>query len=182
MNLRIILHVNESGAAYLLQSVIMALAPLAGHSNLVYQLFTSDQTLPSGASDIYRVSSVGFPIMNPLPVGTWPAIDSGTLTGRVFVGCNDPLNPFLHRFNPMHDNKDGNWVTYTNGVETVDITRDFSLVFQASTNAQMRAMWGMDVASGVFSETITGPRKDPVVVQGTFGLRRVSREGVLTGL
>lgn len=181
--LRVILHVDGSGQAHLLQSAVLARAPVGATTNYAYQLFATAAGLPSEASDIYRVSSAAFPVMSPVAVGSVASMTSGTLTGRVIIACNDALNPFLHRYHPMHDNKDGNWAAYTNAVETPDITRFISIQLTPPTNyLSLHAIWGMDVAEGIYREELSGLRRDAVIVQGPLGLRRVSREDTLHGL
>jgi len=178
--LRLSLHVDSSGQARLLQSVVLARAPEGVGTNYVYQLFANTEALPSNATDIYRLSSSAFPIMDPVTLGVVTGMQSGALAGTVRVGPNDALNPFLHRHHPQHDNEDGNWVTYTNAVETLAVSRAITLQMTAATNSiPFYSSWAMEVAEGVYREVITGVRRDSVVVQGPCGLRRVSREGTL---
>lgn len=174
-NLRLILHVNSNGLARLLQSVIMARAPVGATTNYAYQLYTSMDTVPGTATDVSRLSSSAFPVMDPIPLGTIVTMQQGAFTGAVAVGCNDSRNPFLHRYHPKHDNKNGDWATYTNAVETFDISRAITLRFEPMTNTSFRAVWGMDVAQGAYREVLAGIHKTPVVVSGRFGLRRISQ-------
>lgn len=178
--LRLVIHVDTNGQACLLQSVVMARTLVGATTNYAYQLYAAGDNLPEDATDTYRVSSAGFPMMQPVELGPAGDMESGTLTGQINVAFNDPLNPFLHVYQPMHDNKDANWVSYNGPVETYNIDRTISLAFEPlATNRSTRAIWGMDVAVGAYSETITGVRKESILVGGTFSLQRISQEGTL---
>jgi hypothetical protein len=182
MSLRLIMHVDNTGQARLLQEVLLAWDPTlneAPHTNGTYALYASEDALPSSATDVKRISSVGFPVMAPVPM-------SGGLTneleGTVNIGFGDPTNPFLHRYHPMHDNKDWDFVPYTNAVEVPNITREISMNFTAETNAALDPMWGVDTVAGTYSETLLGLRAQPIIMQGDFALQRISRIDQLQGV
>ncbi len=173
-NLRVIVHVDGDGAAKLLQSVVMARAPVGVTTNFAYQLFTSADDVPGTATDVARLSSTAFPMMDPIPLGTVVTMQEGTFTGLVAVGCNDSRNPFLHRYHPKHDNKNGDWAAYTNAVETFDIARTVTIQLEPLASPSQRAIWGMDVAQGTYREVISGIHKTPLIVSGPLSLRRIS--------
>ncbi len=104
------------------------------------------------------------------------------LTGRVTVRFDDPTNPFLHRYHPLHDNRDWSFRAYTNAVEVPTIVRDITLRFDATTNSSANPYYGVDMVSGGYQETLTGLRAQPIVLQGAFSLRRISRISELRGL
>ena len=174
--MRLIVHVDGTGQARLLQHVLMALVQTDPDTS-EYQLFSSlDPNLPNDVQEVNRISSAAFPVMDPVLMSGGMG-DQQTLSALVTVNYDDPTNPFLHRYHPLHDNEDANWVAYDGPVETYTIARNISLLFQAQTNdATANAIFGMDTAIGVYQETITGVRRDPVVVRGQFQLRRASLE------
>lgn len=175
LTLRLIVHVDGFGQCRLLQQVLLAWDSTqtnAPHTNGTYALFLEDVDVPADSEEVYRVSSVAFPRMDPV----WLTGDfTNELWGTVEVGFDDPTNPTLHRFHPMHDNKDWDFESYSNAVETLEVSRDITMTFQEpSTNWVDNPYWGVDRAWGTYRETLTGLRAQPVLVEGTFLLRRIS--------
>jgi len=169
---RLLVHVDNTGHAQLLQEVFMAWTPLSD-TNGEYRLYADRQAIPDDAEEISRISSVAFPFMEPsLMAGSM----SNQLTTTVTVDCNDPLNPYLHRYNPLHDNKDWNYNTYTNPVETLTISRIIALDFTTgvSSNVEEHPLWGVSQTGGTYTETLTGLREQPIITKGTFFLNRIS--------
>lgn len=185
MPLRVIVHVDNNGQARLLQEVLLAWDPTLTeepHTNGTYALFANEYALPTGASQVKRISSVGFPVMTPVLLNRLLGSTNETLSGVVEVLFNDPTNPFLHRYHPMHDNKDWNFAAYTNSVEVPNISRAVFLTFTAVTNATAHPIWGVDAMAGTYSETITGLRAQEIRLQGTLALQRISRITTLQGI
>jgi hypothetical protein len=170
--MRLIMHIDATGAAKLMQEVFMADIPLDDDRS-EYRLYSNREDIPADATDISRISSVAFPFMDPVTLTG--SITNG-MEGIVTVGCNDPVNPFLHRYNPLHDNKDWDYNQYTNAVETLSVTRAITLEFSLGTSSNVvdNPFWGSSIQGGVYKETITGLRKQPVMVKGSFGLSRIS--------
>lgn len=182
MTLRLLVHVDSGGTARLLQEVLLAWDPTltdAPHTNGNYALYASHEALPSDASQVKRISSVGFPLMSP-------AILRGALTNQLDATLNitfdDPTNPFLHRYHPMHDNKDWDFVAYTNAVEVPTIVREIDLAFDENTNQVAHPIWGVDAIAGTYTETLFGLRAQPIIMTGDFALQRVSRIDQLQGI
>ena len=176
---RLLVHVNGYGQASLLQQVFLAwdsslVEP--PHTNGTYALYAKEADLPANATDVNRISSAAFPIMAPVAMTN---SFTNTMTGTVVVRFDDPVNPFLHRYHPRHDNKDWNFRPYTNAVETRTIQRDITLEFSPATNAPANPFWGVDVFSGTYRETLSGLRAQPLRVQGGFTLQRISRINTL---
>lgn len=172
---RLLVHVDAYGQARLLQRVVLAWDPTLTdppHTNGTYALYADDQAVPTAATDVKRIDSVAFPVM--APVGLTGSF-SNALTGTVTVAFDAPTNPFLHRYHPMHDNKNWDFEAYTNAVETRTIERNLTLTFHAVTNTAANPYYGVDQFSGVYQETLTGLRAQPVLVQGAFSLQRISR-------
>jgi hypothetical protein len=157
MSLRLLLHVDAYGQARLLQQVVLAWDPSlkdAAHTNGTYALHADERTLALDASDVNRISSAAFPLMAPVVLvrgltNELSEVDGGTnapavqvatnvLSGRVVVNFDDPTNPFLHRYHPMHDNQDADFTPYAVAVETRTIVRDLALTFDAPTKGSTR--------------------------------------------
>ena len=71
LSLRLIMHVDNTGQAQLLQEVLrpgIRHSTKPPHTNGTYALYASEDALPSSATDIKRITSVGFPVMAPLPL------------------------------------------------------------------------------------------------------------------
>jgi hypothetical protein len=181
MSIRLIVHVDEAGQARLLQEVILAWDPglnEAPHTNGTYALYAREQVLAAAASEISRISSAAFPVMAPVLLS---GALTNELTGVVDVPFDSPFNPFLHRYHPSHDNRDRDFVPYTNAVETPDISRSIRMtVAPPDPGAVIDA--GTDAFSGAYSEIITGLRAQPVHLEGSFALRRISHIAQLQGL
>ncbi len=167
---RVILHVDDEGKAKLLREVFMANVPVSDEHS-VCRLYVHRDSIPPDATDISRISSVNFPCNRPLPM-------VGDITNRLsttlVVDCNDPVNPFLHRYNPLHDNKDWDYHTYSNAVETLTVSRYMTFSFVNDGDNEVDPLWGSSERGGVYREYILGLRKQPVMVEGIFGLKRIS--------
>lgn len=181
LSFRLLVHVDAYGRANLLQQVVLAWDPSlteAPHTNGTYALYADDRQVPATAADVSRISSAAFPLMPPTSLGT----DFGqVLAGTVTVRFDDPTNPFLHRYHPMHDNQNWDWEPYPGAVETRTITRGLTLTCDAITNGVANPYAGVDRVSGIYHETLSGLRAQPIVLEGAFALQRISRINTLQG-
>ena len=117
---RVIVHVDAAGQAKLLQNVLLmwknGVSDVDGR--LVepgrYVLVTDEERVPDftgavlrdGHPVAHRISSTAFGFDDPITMtGSLGASDS-TLSCDVTLGYSDPLNPFVHRYHPDHDNLD----------------------------------------------------------------------------
>ena len=117
----------------------------APHTNGAYALYADEAALPLTATGVKRISSVAFAPSPPVALlGTL----TNTLSGEVRINFDDPTNPFLHRYHPLHDNQDADFKPYTNAVETRTIVRQLTLNFSAVTNATAHPLWGVDAVLG----------------------------------
>ncbi len=176
LTMRLIVHVDAFGHARLLHQVLLAWDSTqtnAPHTNGTYALFLHDADVPANAEEVHRICSVAFPPMEPvLLAGEF----TNALAGAVIVAADNPANPFLHRYHPMHDNRDWDFEPYTNAVETLAVARAIMLDFgEPPTNLVHHPYWGVDQATGTYRETLTGLRVQPVHVEGEFHLERISR-------
>lgn len=187
---RIIVHVNEAGQSRLLQQVMLMWTNGVADSqgNLIRDgrrvLITDDSLLArftgaalrDGRPVGRRISSVAFSNARPVPM-SGPFGDYVTPLGcTVLTGYDDPLNPFKHRFHPDHDNLDDlRTKVLSDGAESYTINRQISLKFtEADPEGVATSRWGDDQLGGVYSETITGIHRSPIVIQGIFRLNHVS--------
>ncbi len=204
MSFRLLVHVDGYGNARLLQQVVLAWDPSlvnAPHTNGTYALYSDDRTLAVNATDVNRISSAAFPVMAPILMnhgltnitavpdnadGSTNAsivqVASNALACQVTVAFDDPTNPFLHRYHPMHDNQDAQFIPYTNAVESRTIVRDLALLFGSTTNLSASPYYGPDNKSGVYQEALSGLRAQPILMQGVFSLQRISRINQLRGI
>jgi hypothetical protein len=181
LSFRLLVHVDGTGQARLLQQVVLAwdgTLTNSANTNGSYALWASDAALPATATDVSRMSSAALPLMPPVPL---VGVLTNALAGTVTVRFDDPTNPFLHRYHPLHDNQDWNWQPYTNAVETRTIVRNLLLTSSASTNVA-NPYAGVDRVGGLYQETLSGLRAQPILLQGVYGLQRISRINQLQGL
>ncbi len=175
---RLLLHVDGYGNIKLLQQALLGW----DSTNSTYVLCANESAVGGGISDVKRISSVTFPEMAPLTLrgdSTNDFVLSGTVFGSVTNAYNDPTNPFLHRYHPLHDNKNWDFEPYGEPVETRTIIRDITFEFSQSTTNQADPFWGVDALSGTYKETLFGLRAQPLHVQGGFTLQRISRINTL---
>jgi hypothetical protein len=181
---RVILHVDDTGAARLLSQVFIG--KLAEVPNNI-GLCTQESALKSSdLATALRISAAN------LPPGTLYGTDLGsgsvalgqTLVRTVALAHNAPTNPFVHTYHPDHDNRNARFnAPLSAGVESPDVSRACSFAFTTSPpsgSTTSSAVWGSSVIGGTYSETITGIHKTPTTVTGTFELRRVSEIGSIT--
>jgi hypothetical protein len=172
---RLLVHVDGYGQAQLLQRVVLAWDPTltaSPHTNGTYALYSNDASVPGTATDVKRIDSVAFPVMAPVALAGG---FTNALTGAVTLRFDDPTNPFLHRYHPMHDNKNWDFEAYTTAVETRTVTRSLALTFNAMTNSSSDPFYGADNVAGTYEETLNGLRAQDILVQGSFSLQRISR-------
>ena len=193
---RVIIHVDAEGQARLVQRMLLVYSRngvqvtnlLTGEvtTNGTYRLLSDEsQVAAHRQSDpqatVTRVSSVNFPLMAPQILngqfGT-----GGSLNGTVAIPYDDPGNPFVHVYAPLHNNREmQNGVSnqLPPGIQSFDITR--SLTFQFATqdpSTPTNPKWGIDENGGDFRETIEGLYR-PIQVQGRFRMQRLTTIGQL---
>lgn len=121
-----------------------------------------------------------------LPLSSAEEFPSGTWGGEFNISATHPLNPYYHRYHPDHGNK--KIVKGTGSIEPsggMDIDRWISLSFSENDpSGADRPSYGDTLLSGTYREVIgywsdatASPNKapllyDPVVVQGTFEVRK----------
>ena len=194
-NLRLLLHVDNSGATRLLREVIQlwqngtttnnadgqAVVAVPGR----YVLVTDERLIPSltggslrdGELAGRRLSSASFdfpttPDANFLPLGGSFG-GAGLLTGSFALTPAFARNPFLHRYHPDHDNLNAEFNGFRE--EAYNITRAFEFRFSSTNLAGVTTPdYGYKVVSGTYRETVMGLNKSNVLASGVFRLNRVS--------
>jgi hypothetical protein len=164
---KLILHVGADGAVNLLKEAWVA-ASTNGSGMAVY---ASRELVPDGTGEVWRASSATLPGMAPLGVGTNGL--KGTLKGTVALAYDDPVNPFLHRYHPLFDNKDGQFETYDGPVESRDVKRKITMKVSGKEegeeeDAEDTLADSAVAVKGTYEEKLTGLRAQTIVVKGTF--------------
>ncbi len=176
---RLLLHVDATGGVRLLQRVYLAWT--GPTTNGQYNLYQNEADLPPDATDVKRISSVAFPFMGAVVMTNLvDSVNAAGLTNQigatVALAFDDPVNPFLHTFHPLHDNRDADFQPYTNAVETLAVARNLVLDFEHLPADMVVAdpFYGIHELGGIYSETLEGLRQEPIHVRGRFQLKRVS--------
>lgn len=127
-----------------------------------------------------RISAPNFSFDTPQAMtGTFGLNQS--LTASIALAKDDPLNPFVHQYNPDHGKPefaDGKWSKPAE--EMFDITRAVTMQFSDKDGAGNPLpgipflSWGSSDVGGVYKESITGLHKESINIEGTFLLHRVS--------
>lgn len=171
--LRVILHVDETGRVRLLSQAFVG--TLASTGNTVGITAREADLLSSAKDSALRLATSHFPL-DLASSGSGAFAVGSTVSHTFTVGFSDPQNPFVHTYHPDHDNRDARLnPIQTPGVESYDITRRISFTFTAEPpDGSTVTGWGVTVYGGTYSETIEGLHRNPLVVGGTFTLRRVS--------
>ena len=178
--LRTLLHLSDGGTARLLSEVYLGQLALAPND---VGLCTSDALLKQNAlGSAQCFSSSHLPMDQVITAGSGSFATGQTLTRVITVPYNDATNPFVHAYHPDHDNKNARGESLGAGVESPTITRTCQFIFTASPPAgsSVTSGWGSSVIGGNYIETMTGVHKDPLILSGTFELRRASPIGTLS--
>ncbi len=97
----------------------------------------------------------------------------GNLDVTIVVPPDLPTNPFFHRYHPDHDNLDAEFLNYKE--EAYRVTRKIHWRFGADDPyGQDDPGWGDSVLGGIYTEELTGLHRNPIFIEGTFRMRRVS--------
>jgi hypothetical protein len=187
---RIIVHVDSTGTARLLQQVFLVRKPPVLRPdpndptvNRVEQpgrtvAVTDEALIPGiiGAAEIIgrRVSSPAFAFGQPV-VLAGGAFGAGTLQGSVTLDYDHPLNPFKHVYHPDHNNLDERFEQkLPEGQEAFTVTRALSLAFTAKDPLGFNPPgWGDTELGGTYRETINGLHRSAIQASGNFRLVRV---------
>ena len=192
MKLRTLMHVADDGTSTLLSQAFVG--PLSGTGEP--GVCTAEGLLDEASkADSIRLSSAHLPLDQAVTSGSGSVAIPGSLTRVVNISYNDPTNPFVHQYHPDHDNLDARFqpvalpsgvtpynATMADGADAPAIQRTCRFDFFAfdPVTGLVPLGWGSTVLGGVYTEVMEGVHKNPIQLQGTFELRRVSDIGTLT--
>lgn len=198
---RILIHVDGSGNATLLQQVFLMFKPAVTVPNpedpevedvvepATFVLVTDDALLPQFTGAVLRdgveigrrISSSAFSFRNPAAMATNTGGGRRNYEVTLDLDYDDPLNPFKHRYHPDHNNRNEQFdQQLPEGLESFDVSRALVLTLSPEDLEGLdSAGYGDTVISGTFRETITGIHRDPINVGGIFRLEHVSDVEVL---
>ena len=196
---RLIVHVDGKGQARLLQKVFICWKKSNdgpdGSSNGQHVLF-ADETAASAAGYIgtvlrdgvavpRRISSPAFSFRKPVSITSVEGFGTGIAKCDISVGFDDPLNPFVHRPHPDHNNLDEQDPPkpLKVGEESFTINRSITLMFSNQDPTKSSAPgWGDTRIGGEYIEEITGVHAAKLSVKGIFLLNRASGISEITDL
>jgi hypothetical protein len=187
---RVLINVESSNTAHLVQRAFIGWVPtgemMIGGIEDAYTVGTQTNLFSESEADAFlaanpngkvrRISSVNFPFMDPVLMdGSFGG--TNTLMATVNMDYRDPVNPFLHRYNPDHDNleyRNDVPVQLAEGIESYTIVRQFSFSFsQTDADGGRPIDWGITKCGGTYRETISGLHA-PIKVEGLFVLERLT--------
>lgn len=176
--LRYIVHVADDGTARILSQAFTG--TLAAGAN-PFGICTKEVGLKADAkAGAARFVATHLPLDRVIPAGTLSGLGS-ELNCTVTIPFDDPVNPFVHRYHPDHDNKDPRGDALSPGQESHTVSRALGFTFTPAPPAGVSPTgWGSSIIGGNYAETITGIHKQAISVAGTFTLRRVSELGTIT--
>jgi hypothetical protein len=187
---RIVVHVDGTGAARLLQEIFLVRKPpvLVPDENDPFvnrvveparTVAVTDESLIPGiigpaALVGRRISSPVFGFEQPVAL-SGGAFGAGSLQGAFTLNYDHPLNPFRHVFHPDHNNLDERFEQkLPEGREAFTVARAVSLEFTANDPLGLNPPgWGATEVGGIYRETITGLHRSAVHTSGNFRLVRV---------
>lgn len=193
---RVLLHVNANREVKLLQRALVAWNPTAQiiataagtYTNGEFSIFTDEEDAEAFAAtnakaSISRISSVLFPYMDPVPMsGQWAT--SNGLSCAVTMSYTNPVNPFFHRYAPLHDNLEYNNdvpAPLAEGFESFTFQRylSFSFADQDPVFGSGNPLWGVSQLGGTFLESVAGLNDsinstNRIHVKGSFRIQKVN--------
>jgi len=128
-----------------------------------------------------RISTPVFSFQAPVEL-VKDGSNANVYTGSISTPYNDPLNPFLHRYHPDHNNLNEYYEPFTNaggtdvsdGVESYSFTRTVRLTFTEDDPENLGEIaWGYNLIGGTYEEKISGVHKKDIYIKGTFRLNRI---------
>jgi len=132
-----------------------------------------------------RISSVAF--SHPRPITASAAFAAGQpLSFPITIAANDPLNPFLHKYHPDHDNLDAGFnpidldETLSYLWESPEVQRRITLELSdvlpyagATADEAIALDWGGANWGGYYREVLHGLHRNDITVKGYFVIRQI---------
>jgi len=130
-----------------------------------------------------RLSTVNFGFAAPISMIRGNSSGSSTISCDILMNYTQPLNPFVHKFHPDHNNLDERYeATLSEGIESYTFTRHLEFEFSETDPEDLAiAGYGDTVLGGFFRETVTGIHRKPIQSSGKFRLNHVSSVEILNG-
>ncbi len=188
MILRVLIHRDDTARVRLLKEVFM-MARKTDPADRV--LITTPDLLHNYDAFILkngemvgrRIAAIGFDFQATSYIEFTGGLGTdATLNCNFTLGPEHPTNPFYHRYHPDHDNLE----PMGSDPETWEVIRTISIDLDpayppGNANAGLAppAGWGTTMLGGVYTETIQGLHKNPVIISGPIELQRISDEGEL---
>jgi len=187
---RIIMHVDTTGTARLLQQIFLIRKPpvLVPDENdpLVNRVgqpartvaVADESVIPGllGSAQLVgrRISSPAFAFEQPVTL-SGGAFGAGELQGSFTLDYDHPLNPFKHVFHPDHNNLDERFEQkLPEGRESFTVARTVSFAFTAEDPMGLNPPgWGATEVGGIYREAIAGLHRSVLQASGNFRLVRV---------
>ena len=201
---RIILHVDNRGDVRLLQRAMLMWKSTNDMGQGRYVVATDEALaarngwtgvgLRSGQDATRRFSAPAFGFSGTRPMMmTNGSMGFGTLTCSIFMGFDDPLNPFKHLYHPDHDNlapkvdPASDTIKYVRPIESYEFTRNIFLAFTATNPVGPgQAVAGPEIPGygdtrlgGLYREDILDLQSRPIRMGGVFTVQKVVSVGVL---
>lgn len=174
--LAFLLHVDAAGTVRVLRQAYVGKLTATGNAmgiSIIERLVQS-----AAVSDVkpLRYFSPIMPRLSPLVAASGKAAVGGQVTWGLVHAHNDPANPFVHTYHPDHDNLDAKFAApLPTGMESYTVTRTCSLDFTAKPpKGATITGWGTSVLGGVYTESMAGLNKAPILLGGVFTMRRLS--------
>ena len=174
--LAFLVHVDAAGAVRVLRQAYVGKLTATGNAmgiSIIERLVQS-----AAVSDVkpLRYFSPIMPRLSPLVEATGKASVGSKVVWGLVHAYNDPANPFVHTYHPDHDNLDAKFATpLAAGVESYTVTRTCSLDFTTTPpNGKTIAGWGTTILGGIYTESMAGVNKSPILLGGIFTMRRLS--------
>lgn len=192
MKLRLLIHVDDHGAARLLQRVSVA-TKRNGDGSFTRRLYGPGAQIPADFLPATRISCAALPtsLGAPGPAGGEFLGGPGAapLVFRYTIGEDDPSNPFFHPLHPQFDGlladfrtpapSGADFKNYIGAVkpERFPVGGEIRLSFDSDASEP----WDpSETAAGSIVWIYTGVRREgPLRADGTFSLTRISRTGTL---
>lgn len=161
LDMRVLVHVDGTGVARLVQQVLFA--DVSDGTNRVTRMYSSLSNFPPGAVLRSRISAPAWPAAAPSPLS---GAFGGTLSGTVTVPHNDRVNPFVHTYHPDHNNLAEDFKTsLPTGRESFTVVRNVGFYFGVTSLSgtayspmippmKFRGQPSEYVRSGPFSNTV----------------------------
>ena len=192
MRIRLLIHVDEDGDAYLLQRVTVG--AVKDEDGIPQQaLFGPRAQIPTDFGSLTRISCAALPIglgILPSRAGSFLGGPNSELVFSYRIGENDPSNPFHHTLHPHFDGLKADFKTpapsgedfenYIGAVkpERFPIGGEIGLAFDQTQDTPWEPV---ETATGRVRWIYTGVRREgPLRADGTFKISRISRIGRIT--